>query len=128
MDALLDDHIVKSQAMISSPFAKPFEDKLVPWGAKLVRFQDIIDQWLKCQGKWIYLEPIFGSDEIMKQIPKEGMAFRTMDTTWRKIMEKVRFRLVLRVQCSTEQYSAVQCNKVQYIRRSQEDHRKVSRS
>jgi hypothetical protein len=36
---LLDDHIVKSQAMTASPFAKPFIEKLAPWERKLVRFQ-----------------------------------------------------------------------------------------
>ncbi|GFR45764.1 hypothetical protein Agub_g7181 [Astrephomene gubernaculifera] len=87
---LLDDHIVKSQAMSASPFAKPFVDRLQPWERKLVRFQDILDQWLKCQGKWQYLEPIFGAEEIMKQIPREGQAFRDMDGIWRRIMEKVR--------------------------------------
>ncbi|GMH33280.1 hypothetical protein BSKO_01114 [Bryopsis sp. KO-2023] len=87
---LLDDHIVKSQAMTASPFAKPFEDMIVPWERKLTRLQDIMDQWLKCQGKWLYLEPIFGSEEIMKQIPREGTAFREMDATWRKIMEKTK--------------------------------------
>jgi len=86
---LLDDHIVKSQAMTSSPFAAPFMDRLGPWEKKLVRFQDIIEQWLKCQSKWLYLEPIFGADEIMKQIPREGQAFRDMDTIWRRIMDRV---------------------------------------
>ncbi|GFH10427.1 uncharacterized protein HaLaN_05737, partial [Haematococcus lacustris] len=70
--ALLDDHIVKSQAMTASPFARPFIDRLGPWEKKLVRFQDILEQWLRCQGKWLYLEPIFGAEEIMKQIPREG--------------------------------------------------------
>ena len=41
------------------------------------------------QGKWIYLEPIFSAEEIMKQIPKEGQAFRDMDRTWHRIMAKV---------------------------------------
>lgn len=36
---LLDDHIVKSQAMTASPFAKPFMERLSPWERKLVRFQ-----------------------------------------------------------------------------------------
>lgn len=36
---LLDDHIVKSQAMTASPFAKPFMERLAPWEKKLVRFQ-----------------------------------------------------------------------------------------
>ena len=84
---LLDDHIVKTQAMTGSPFAVPFKDRLDPWEKTLLLLQDILDQWLKCQSKWIYLEPIFGSEEIMKQIPKEGAAFRDMDLTWREVME-----------------------------------------
>ena len=88
--ALLDDHIVKTQAMRASPFAKPFVDRTTPWEAKLLRLQDIVDQWLKCQAKWLYLEPIFGSEEIMKQIPTEGAAFMSMDATWRQICSDVR--------------------------------------
>lgn len=37
----------------------------------------------------MYLEPIFGAEEIMKQIPREGSAFRAMDASWRSIMAKV---------------------------------------
>lgn len=36
---LLDDHVVKSQAMAASPFSKPLEERLVPWERKLRRFQ-----------------------------------------------------------------------------------------
>ena len=86
---LLDDHIIKSQSMSASPFAQPFADRIGPWEKKLVLLQDILDEWLKCQSKWIYLEPIFGSEEMMKQIPKEGTAFREMDTIWREIMQNV---------------------------------------
>lgn len=42
------------------------------------------------QGKWLYLEPIFGSDEIIRQIPTEGAAFRDMDAIWRSIMATVK--------------------------------------
>lgn len=45
---------------------------------------------LKCQGKWIYLQPIFGSEEIMKQIPKEGEAFRQTNAIWQAAMENTR--------------------------------------
>ena len=65
---LLDEHIVKTQAMRASPFAAPFIDRVVPWEAQLTRLQDILDSWLRCQGKWLYLEPIFNSEEIMKQV------------------------------------------------------------
>lgn len=48
-----------------------------------------MDEWLTCQGKWLYLEPIFSAEEIMKQIPREGSAFRLMDASWRVIVEQV---------------------------------------
>lgn len=37
--ALLDDHIVKAGAMAASPFSKPLAQRLLPWEAKLRRFQ-----------------------------------------------------------------------------------------
>lgn len=48
-----------------------------------------MDEWLTCQGKWLYLEPIFSADEIMKQIPREGSAFRNMDASWRQVVQQV---------------------------------------
>jgi dynein heavy chain len=36
---LLEDHVVKSQAMAASPFSKPFEERLVPWEQKMQRLQ-----------------------------------------------------------------------------------------
>ena len=87
---LLDDHIVKSKAMMSSPFAKPHLANIGPWEAKLSRLQLTLDEWLKCQGRWMYLQPIFGSEEIVRQIPTEGLAFKAMDESWRKIMQETR--------------------------------------
>ncbi len=51
--------------------------------------QEILEQWLLGQGKWLYLEPIFSAEAIMKQIPREGAAFRAMDASWRHIMAAV---------------------------------------
>eukprot|EP00892_Ulva_mutabilis_P009854 jgi/Ulvmu1/7240/UM035_0027.1 len=87
---LLDDHLVKLQAMRSSPFAQPFDEQILPWGRKLSRLQDILDTVLKLQAKWMYLQPIFGSEEIMKQIPKEGAAFKQTDSIWHAAMENIK--------------------------------------
>lgn len=32
--------------------------------------QDIVDEWLLAQQKWMYLGPVYGSEEIAKQMPK----------------------------------------------------------
>ena len=39
-----------------------------------------------CQMSWLYLEPIFSSEDIMRQLPVEGKRYQTMDRIWRKIM------------------------------------------
>ncbi|KAJ1632527.1 dynein heavy chain, N-terminal region 2-domain-containing protein, partial [Pavlovales sp. CCMP2436] len=56
---LLDDQIVKTQAMRGSPFCRV----------------------------WLYLEPIFGSEDIYRQMPTEGRRFQAVDGMWRKVMK-----------------------------------------
>ncbi|XP_076846923.1 dynein axonemal heavy chain 1 isoform X2 [Brachyhypopomus gauderio] len=84
---LLDDHIVMTQSMCFSPYKKPFDERISSWEASLRMTQDVLDEWLTCQRTWLYLEPIFSSDDINRQLPMEGKLYQSMERTWRKVMK-----------------------------------------
>lgn len=67
--------------MRSSPFIAALGDKATNWENKLISMQDIMDVWLMVQSTWMYLEPIFSSEDIMKQMPVEGRNFKAVSST-----------------------------------------------
>ncbi|XP_008570797.1 PREDICTED: dynein heavy chain 1, axonemal [Galeopterus variegatus] len=84
---LLDDHIVMTQSMSFSPYKKPFEQRINSWENKLKLTQEVLEEWLNCQRSWLYLEPIFSSEDINRQLPVESKRYQTMERIWRKIMK-----------------------------------------
>jgi len=87
---VLDEHIVNTQAMQFSPFKKPFEDQIIDWNNKLKLMSDVLEEWMKCQLQWMYLQPIFDSPDIAKQLPQETKKFKTVDSTWKHTMNQAK--------------------------------------
>ena len=50
----------------------------------------MLDEWIICQRQWLYLEPIFSSEDINRQLPVESKRYQTMDRMWRKIMKNAK--------------------------------------
>ena len=82
--AVLDEQITMTQAMQFSAFKAAFEERIDDWNSKLTTVSDVLEEWMKLQRSWMYLQPIFDSDDIMKQLPQEGKRFNTVDKHWRK--------------------------------------------
>jgi dynein heavy chain, axonemal len=111
---LLDDHIVMTQSMSFSPFKKPFAERIALWESKLRTVQEVLEAWMTCQRSWLYLEPIFSSDDIVTQLPVESKRFTTMDRTWRRIMSQAKAKPGVVECCSDFKLldSFKECNKL----------------
>ena len=88
--ALVDDHIASTQAMLFSPFKKPFEGRIMEWFNSLKRISDILEELAKLQMNWMYLQPIFDSPDIAKQLHKESKNFKFTDNFWRAFINRAK--------------------------------------
>ncbi|XP_022823491.1 dynein heavy chain 1, axonemal-like [Spodoptera litura] len=83
---LLDEHLLGTQQLGFSPFKAAFELRIQEWDDKLRLTQRVVDEWIECQKEWMYLEPIFTSEDIARQLPMETKKYGTMERIWRRIM------------------------------------------
>ena len=59
----------------ASPFFGAFSDTVAQYQSKLTLLDDVLAKLNPIQRKWVYLEPIFGSEDIMRQLPMEAKRF-----------------------------------------------------
>ncbi|XP_017137652.1 dynein heavy chain 12, axonemal [Drosophila miranda] len=86
IQALLDDHILKTLTMRGSAFMKPCEEEVRAWYEKIMRVNETLDQWGKVQANYLYLLPIFSSKDIVAQMPEEGRLFTIVEQTYTRNM------------------------------------------
>jgi dynein heavy chain len=78
--ALLDEHRVLTQAMNFSQFKGPFEARISQFDKQLGLMSEILEEWGNAQRQWMYLQPIFDSPDINKQLPTESAKFKNVNT------------------------------------------------
>ena len=73
-----------------SPFRGPFEEEINEWCDRMMLCQETLDEWVNCQRAWTYLQPIFDSPDIAAQLKQETKRFRSVDASWRSIINEAK--------------------------------------
>ena len=60
---------VTLQTMMASRYVMSQKEQVERWSVRLNLLSDVMEEWLLCQRNWMYLENIFGADDIKKQLP-----------------------------------------------------------
>ncbi|KAM3134228.1 hypothetical protein pb186bvf_013648 [Paramecium bursaria] len=72
----------------AQPHIRFVQQKATTLEQRIVQIQDTLDNWIKVQRGWMYLEPIFSSEDIKKKMAAEKMKFERVDAHWRQVMEQ----------------------------------------
>ncbi|XP_038617180.1 dynein heavy chain 14, axonemal [Tachyglossus aculeatus] len=87
----------ESQVLISSikgsSYLGSIKNLVDEWDQRLMLFSRTLDEWMTCQRNWLYLEPIFLTPEIQRQLPTEAKLFSHATNIWKEIMSRVENKL-----------------------------------
>eukprot|EP01046_Picozoa_sp_COSAG06_P084445 COSAG06_NODE_31244_length_524_cov_2.054118_1_plen_166_part_01 len=72
--------------MMSSRYVMPFKEEVSGWVMKMSTVAEIIEKWVIVQNMWTYMEAVFSSDDIAKQLPQQAKKFEDIDKKWMEIM------------------------------------------
>eukprot|EP00924_Labyrinthula_sp_SR-Ha-C_P008574 snap_masked-scaffold_37-processed-gene-0.12-mRNA-1 protein AED:0.06 eAED:0.07 QI:0/0/0/1/1/1/3/0/4292 len=104
--SLLDEHISQVQTLQFSPFKGSFSEEIDAFALELQTASEALEGWISVQKNWLYLQPIFDSPDINKQLPIEGKKFQEVDQNWRQTVAAAKDKKVLAF-CGSSQLKLV---------------------
>lgn len=83
----LDDSLETISSILSSRYVEGIRGRVEKEKEDLRYFQELLDAWMICQKNWMYLEPIFSSPDIQKQLSSEYKRFHNVEIQWKNTMK-----------------------------------------
>ncbi|KPA77305.1 putative dynein heavy chain [Leptomonas pyrrhocoris] len=84
----LEEQQIVVQTCLSSKHVAPVQAQLMEWEGKLNLLHSVLDEWVGVQKMWMYLEFIFTSDDIKRQLPDESLLFISADRFFSSLMRR----------------------------------------
>lgn len=85
----LEENMVQLSTMKSTKFVEPFAKTVDYWERTLSYVMETLETALQVQRQWVYLENIFGGEDIRKQLPKETQDFDRLTAEWKDITQRM---------------------------------------
>ncbi|VDP28696.1 unnamed protein product [Schistosoma curassoni] len=98
---LWDDSNINISTIASSRHVGPIKHRVDEWQTLLELFGRTLDEWMKCQRSWLYLESIFSAPDIQRQLPSESKSFMSVDKSYKDIMRKIQ-KVPLAIRAATQ--------------------------
>ncbi|XP_074663059.1 dynein axonemal heavy chain 6-like [Tubulanus polymorphus] len=90
--AQLEESQVTIGTIRGSRYVTPIKGAVEDWERRLALFSRTLDEWMTCQRNWLYLEQIFSTPDIQRQLPTESKMFSQIDRHWKDIMRRTEDR------------------------------------
>ena len=84
----LDESLANINTILGSRYIKPLLANAEGWRNSFLHLQLLMEEWIMCQKRWIYLENIFSGQDIKKQLVNESNKFETVDKFFKNLMQR----------------------------------------
>ena len=61
---MFEDFVIKTVSLKQNQFARVFSERIVKVEKEFKMIVDVLEEWIKTQKAWIYLEPIFSQKDL----------------------------------------------------------------
>eukprot|EP00761_Pharyngomonas_kirbyi_P008673 gb/GECH01008685.1/.p1 GENE.gb/GECH01008685.1/~~gb/GECH01008685.1/.p1 ORF type:complete len:4033 (+),score=845.30 gb/GECH01008685.1/:1-12099(+) len=83
----IEDSQITISTILGSKYVANIKQRVEQWDKDLRLMSETLDEWIKVQQKWLYLENVFTSPDLNQQLPNEGKLFSSVDKVFKEIMK-----------------------------------------
>ncbi|UJR33040.1 hypothetical protein I4U23_020499 [Adineta vaga] len=87
----IEEHTAQISTIKGTRHVKAFQHEVDNWEKTIAQISELCDGLFDVQRQWLYMEGIFTSDDVQRQLPRETTEFKHVNNIWQEeILRKIR--------------------------------------